>query len=181
MAELKETPSAAVNDLLRKSGFGLAPVNASEGALQQVETVKPARQETSGAEADGMIEIDREKENIRSHLAEGEMVDGTLMLKHGISIAGTVTGEVRCESGTIVIESTGSVGGGVRSNGRILVDGLVGKPDEAEKNDSEHPAVRTPGLLVVLGNGRVYGRHEYGRIATYDDATIEGMGKKIKD
>lgn len=152
-------------------------------AARKVAPIAPAMTQAARPTAPAVpniVEIDREAENIRSHLAEGEVVEGTLRLKSGISVAGTVTGEIHCETGTVVVEKTGVVNGGVRSSGNIIVDGQVGSPEKAEANDPEHPAIHTKAALIVLSSGRVYGRHEYGRIATYDDATLEGMGKKIK-
>ncbi len=126
------------------------------------------------------FEIDDDAEGIRSYLADGEVIDGSLRLKNGIRIAGTVTGRVHCEKGSVIVERTGTVSGGVEASGKIIVDGQVGDEKRVASSDDSEPAVRTPGLLAVMGTGRVYGCYQYGRIATYDDATIEGMGKKIR-
>lgn len=126
------------------------------------------------------LKIDHEEERIRSFLADGEVVEGNLRLKNGIRIAGTVTGRVDCENGTVIVEKTGIVSGGISTPSRIIVDGTVGDPEKSECTNQDAPSIRTPGLLAVLNNGKVFGCYQYGRIATYDDATLEGLGKKIK-
>jgi hypothetical protein len=126
-----------------------------------------------------LVEIDLDAEGVQSRLAPGAVIEGSIRVDHGISVAGKVTGTVHCSSGVVVIEPGGSVGVGIQAVDKVIVAGTVGQPEKAEENDAENPAIRTPSTLVVLGSGSVFGRHEYGRIATYDDATIEGMGKKI--
>ncbi len=140
----------------------------------------PAMQAADVGDVMQRLKIDHEEERIRSFLAEGEVVEGNLRLKNGIRIAGTVTGRVDCENGTVVVEKTGVVTGGISTPSRIIVDGVVGDPEKSECTDKDSPSIRTPGLLAVLNNGKVFGCYQYGRIATYDDATLEGMGKKIK-
>jgi len=127
-----------------------------------------------------LLKIDQEEERIRSYLADGEVVEGNLRLKNGIRIAGTVTGRVDCENGTVVVEKTGVVSGGISTPSRIIVDGIVGDPEKSECINQDAPSIRTPGLLAVLNNGKVFGCYQYGRIATYDDATLEGLGKKLR-
>lgn len=124
--------------------------------------------------------VDDEAEGIRSYLADGEVIEGSLRLKSGIRIAGTVTGRVHCDAGTVIIEKTGVVTGGVEGKDKIIVDGTVGSEEALECTDTSKASISTPGLLAVMGTGRVYGCYQYGRIATYDDATIEGMGKKLR-
>lgn len=130
--------------------------------------------------AEQTFEIQDEAEGIRSYLAEGEVVEGNLRLKSGIRIAGTITGRVSCETGSVIVEKTGVVLGGIEGNDKIIVDGTVGSEDRIECTDQSEPSIRTPGLLAVMGTGKVYGCYQYGRIATYDDATLEGMGKKLR-
>lgn len=126
------------------------------------------------------FEVDDEAEGIRSYLADGEVIEGSLRLKSGIRIAGMVTGRIHCESGAVIVEKTGVVTGGVEGKDKIIVDGTVGSEDAIECTDTSKASISTPGLLAVMGTGRVYGCYQYGRIATYDDATIEGMGKKLR-
>lgn len=145
--------------------------------LQQAET--PATPAPRAQEVT-TLEVDEDAEGIRSYLAPGEVIEGNIRLKSGIRIAGEITGRVLCETGTVLVESTGVVGGGITASSRIIVDGVVGNPEHSECTDRSEPAIHTPGLLAVLNNGKVYGCYSYGRIATYDDATVEGLGKKIK-
>lgn len=141
-------------------------------ATDQRTISKPPQEQT--------FEVDDEAESIRSYLAEGEVVEGNLRLKSGIRVAGTVTGRIHCETGAVIVEKTGIVEGGIEGNDKIIVDGTVGREDAIECTDVSQAAIRTPSLLAVMGTGRVYGCYQYGRIATYDDATIEGMGKKLR-
>lgn len=147
---------------------------ASEPAAHGASPVGPS---VSAAPKEQTFTIDDEKEGIRSYLAEGEVIEGNLRLKNGIRIAGEITGRVHCESGAVIVERTAVVGGGIEANDKIIVDGQVGQESAIESSD---PVIRTPGLLAVMGTGRVYGSYHYGRIATYDDATLEGMGRKIR-
>lgn len=147
-----------------------------EPAQEQV----PAPEVAAATPAANILTVDDEAEGIRSYIADGDVIEGNLLLKSGLRIAGRITGRVLSESGSVIVEKTGVVDGGIEANGRIIVDGQVGDPERAECTDQASPAIRTPGLFAVLGEGKVYGCYQYGRIATYDDATIEGMGKKIR-
>lgn len=122
--------------------------------------------------------IDDAKEGIRSFLAEGEIIEGSIHLKSGIRVAGRITGEIRSESGAVVIEPGARVGR-VMANGPVLVAGFVGD-SESGGEPSDQLAVHTPDTLSVAGSGVVCGSFEYGRLATYDDATLEGFGRKLK-
>jgi hypothetical protein len=169
---LSETERAAANML--SETFSAPTKNDGarhEKPIARIQALEPPEQ---------TFVIDDDAENIRSYFAEGEVIEGNLRLRHGIRIAGTIDGRVLVENGTVVVEKTGTVTGGIEANGRIIVDGTVGKEDRVECTDQSTPSIRTPGLLAVMGTGRVYGCYQYGRIATYDDATIEGLGKKIK-
>lgn len=146
-----------------------------------VSPAAPARAAQSEAEPkEHTFVIDDEAENIRSYLAEGETIEGNLRLKYGIRVAGVIDGRVQVANGTVIVEKTGVVTGGIEANNRIIVDGTVGSEERIECTDQSQPTIRTPGLLAVMGTGRVLGCYQYGRIATYDDATLEGMGKKFK-
>lgn len=126
------------------------------------------------------VALDDAEEGIQSYLAEGEVVEGSLHMKRGVRIAGKVTGRVSCEQGTILVERTGVVEGGIDGHEKIIVDGTVGSEDRIDSVDFAQPSIHTPGLLTVMGSGRVYGCYQYGRLATFDDATLEGMGKKLR-
>ncbi len=162
------------------------PVQESESATEAYARHLQERQSHQATSAQPVLpreqtfKINDEEERIRSYLAEGEVIEGNLRLKSGIRIAGTVTGRVQCESGSVIVEKTGAVIGGIEGNDKIIVDGVVGDESRIECTDQSQPSIRTPGLLAVMGTGRVYGCYQYGRIATYDDATLEGMGKKLR-
>ena len=113
--------------------------------------------------------------------SEGILIEGDLRLKtSGLRLAGHVKGRIYCEKGSVIVESTGVVDGGIEAEGRVIVDGQVGHQNNIENTGATRLIIRTPGLLAVLGNGKVYGNYHYGRIACYDDATIEGMGRKVR-
>lgn len=158
----------------------ISDLPVQEGETRTQAWARLMRQGAPGARAEPKEQtftIDDEAEGIRSYLAPGEVIEGNLRLKAGIRIAGEVTGRVHCESGTVVVEKTAVVGGGIEASDKIIVDGQVGQESNVEASD---PVIRTPGLLAVMGTGKVYGGYHYGRIATYDDATLEGMGRKIR-
>jgi hypothetical protein len=163
---------------MQQRGFGSDRLAAVPAAAQAVEA--PAAAPTEALAAGNSLSVDDEAEGIRSYIADGDVIEGNLLLKSGLRIAGRITGRVLSESGSVIVEKTGVVDGGIEANGRIIVDGQVGDPEKSECTDQSAPAIRTPGLFAVLGEGKVYGCYQYGRIATYDDATVEGMGKKLR-
>lgn len=129
----------------------------------------------------GVVEVNDAAEGIRTYIAEGDVIEGDLRLKtSGLRLAGHVKGRIYCEKGSVIVESTGVVDGGIEAEGRVIVDGQVGHQNNIENTGATRLIIRTPGLLAVLGNGKVYGNYHYGRIACYDDATIEGMGRKVR-
>jgi len=174
----QQEPSAASRFMLSQTERAAEAVKAASATPTQAQTASEVADPSECMMQ--ALKIDHEEERIRSFLADGEVVEGNLRLKNGIRIAGTVTGRVDCENGTVIVEKTGVVSGGISTPSRIIVDGTVGDPEKSECTDKDSPSVRTPGLLAVLNNGKVFGCYQYGRIATYDDATLEGLGKKIK-
>lgn len=120
------------------------------------------------------LKLDPDKEQVRSVIAEGEEVQGNLVFKSGVRIAGVVRGDVTCASGTIVIEKTGHVTGNVTGSDRILIDGKVNGEGASDKVQ-----VKSPGLIALFNHANVNADIHYGKLSTYDDMTHNGTSQKI--
>ncbi len=121
------------------------------------------------------IKIDLDAEKVRSHIAEGDEFVGELKCRTGIRISGVVRGSVNCETGAVVLESTGHVTGSIKGQEKIFLDGKVG-----EEGGQDAVKVSTPGLIVLMNNSVVNADIEYGKMATYGDMTHNGNSRKIQ-
>ncbi|ABD72001.1 hypothetical protein Rfer_4315 (plasmid) [Rhodoferax ferrireducens T118] len=128
-----------------------------------------------GAEESPAIKIDLEAEKVHSHIAEGDEFIGELKCRTGIRICGVVRGSVNCETGAVVLESTGHVTGSIKGQEKIFLDGKVG-----EEGGQDAVKVSTPGLIVLMNSSVVNADIEYGKMATYGDMTHNGNSRKIQ-
>jgi|ERR1035437_163406 cytoskeletal protein CcmA (bactofilin family) len=121
------------------------------------------------------ITIDMDAEKVRSHIAEGDEFVGDMNCKTGVRISGTVRGSVKCETGAVVLESTGHVTGSIVGQDKIFIDGKVG-------NEEGDPGTKitSPGLITLMTNAIVNADIEYGKMATYGDMTHNGNSRKIQ-
>lgn len=119
----------------------------------------------------GDLAVDARLENINSYIAPGDVVQGSLMLRGGARVAGTITGSLFCESGSAIIEETGAVHGSVSATMRVIVAGRIG----LEESQGEGNTVECPNELVVLGTGDVRATVSYGSLSTYDGGKVTGM------
>lgn len=120
--------------------------------------------------------IDQETEHLRTYVAEGDIVMGSLKLKGGARVAGVITGDLFCEDGSAIIEETGSVEGSVSASIRIVVAGMAG-----HGADNVNKEMVCPGDIIMLGTGKVVGSAYYGNLVTYDGGMIEGRVAPYKN
>lgn len=120
--------------------------------------------------------VDQATENLHTYVAEGDVVIGSLKLKGGARIAGMVSGDLICENGSAIVESTGSVEGSISASKRIVIAGTVGNgADNAAKE------IVCPGDIIMLGTGQAIGAAYYGNLVTYDGGMIEGRVAPFKN
>ncbi len=120
--------------------------------------------------------IDQDTENLRTYVAEGDVVMGSLKLKGGARVAGVITGDLVCEDGSAIIEESGSVEGSVSASNRIVIAGAVG-----HGADNVSKELVCPGDIIMLGTGKVVGSAYYGNLVTYDGGMIEGRVAPYKN
>lgn len=120
--------------------------------------------------------VDQALENLHTYVAEGDIVVGTLKLKGGARIAGMVSGDLICENGSAIVESTGSVEGSISASKRIVIAGAVG-----HGADSATREMICPGDIIILGTGKATGAAYYGNLVTYDGGMVEGRVAPYKN
>ncbi len=125
------------------------------------------------------VHLDLEGELVRSYIADGDVVEGNLVLRTGVRIAGVVRGNVRCESGAIVVEQSGVVHGSLSGEGRILVDGTVNPDGSMGEGSASAVQIRSPGMIAFFNNARVNADVEYGRLLTLDAMEHNGFSKRL--
>lgn len=122
-----------------------------------------------------VIQIDLDKEKVRSHIAEGDEFIGDLKCATGVRISGKVQGSVTCATGAVVIEKSGFVSGSISGQEKVFIDGRVGAEDSQEK-----VKITSPGMIVLMNDANVNADLEYGKLATYGDMTHNGSSRKIQ-
>jgi cytoskeletal protein CcmA (bactofilin family) len=116
-----------------------------------------------------IIEINPERDGIRTAVAEGDTCTGDIVLKNGGRIAGTVHGNVTALNGTIIVDANGVIKGNVKASKRVVCLGHILAGQEGGECE-----VNCPGLVVVAQEGTITGNVVYGQIVTYDNGLVEG-------
>ncbi|BDT74143.1 hypothetical protein os4_36960 (plasmid) [Comamonadaceae bacterium OS-4] len=120
------------------------------------------------------IVISEEKDRLKTYIAPGAVIKGTLEVEEGARIAGIVTGDLICANGSAVIEPTGEVKGSVHASERvILMGGRVGTPSSDGKERPKTELV-CPGDVVLIGPGVASVVAYYGTLNAYDGGYIDG-------
>lgn len=150
-------------------GFGAQAARAL--SAQQTSDRQPTASQT---EAYSEIAIDPEKDRLKTYIAPGAVIKGTLEVDEGARIAGTVTGDLICVNGTAVIEPTGEVKGSVHASERvILMGGRIGTPSGDPKERPKTELV-CPGDVIIIGPGVASAVAYFGTLNAYDGGYIDG-------
>ncbi len=115
------------------------------------------------------LKVDQVAENIKSFLAEGDVINGDLEVKGGARIDGHVRGSLICRDGSAIVSESGTVDGSIMATKRVIVAGRVGQGEKASGS-----CVECPGDVITLGNGVIESAVTYGNVCTYDNSQITG-------
>lgn len=139
-----------------------------------VYTAAPQRTSSEPTALPSVPGVDLSGEVMRTFIAEGDVFTGNITAKNGIRVCGEVHGDIHCEKGTVLVQSTAYVSGSIRGTEKMFIDGRVGSAD------AETPVtVHTPGHLFLLDKAVVNASAEYGKLGTYGDTTLNGTMKKL--
>lgn len=157
------------------SGADLKPPKVLQFASMSG-TQAPASRQPSETQlhAYSEIVIDDAKDRLKSYIAPGAVIKGSLEVDEGARIAGVITGDLVCANGSAVIEPTGQVSGSVHATHRVIVmGGRVGtasaEPDERPKTE-----VVCPGDVIIIGPGVANAVAYFGSLNAYDGGYIDG-------
>lgn len=144
-------------------------------ARSQTSEFGASRQPTeSQSKAYSEIEIVEAKDRLKTYIAPGAVIKGSLEVEEGARIAGTVTGDLICANGTAVIEPSGEVKGSVHASERVIVMG--GRVGTAAADPKERPNTELvcPGDVIVIGPGVANVVAYFGTLNAYDGGYIDG-------
>lgn len=148
--------------------------NTNLARTQPNETVASRQPNESQAKAYSEIVIDDAKDRIKTYIAAGAVIKGSLEVEEGARIAGTVTGDLICANGTAVIEPSGEVKGSVHASERVIVcGGRVGTP-AADPRERPNTEVVCPGDVIIIGPGVANVVAYFGTLNAYDGGYIDG-------
>lgn len=120
------------------------------------------------------IVIDENKDRLKTYIAPGAVIKGSLEVEEGARIAGTVTGDLICSHGSAVIEPTGEVLGSLHASERVIVmGGRVGTP-AADPMGRPSTELVCPGDVILIGPGVANVEAYFGTLNAYDGGYIDG-------
>lgn len=147
---------------------------ASIGRSQLSEPVGNRQPSESQTKAYSEIEIVESKDRLKTYIAPGAVIKGSLEVEEGARIAGVVTGDLICANGTAVIEPSGEVKGSVHATERVIVmGGRVGTP-AADPKERPNTELVCPGDVIVIGPGVANVVAYFGTLNAYDGGYIDG-------